>query len=88
MSIVIVSHSMEDVAEYADRDVVMEHGKISMDGTVREVFAQAQDLERIGLFVPIGVTLLNDLKNVGIDVDTTKHKQFDIYGELLNLKDV
>lgn len=88
MSIVIVSHSMEDVAEYADRVVVMEHGKISMDGTVWEVFAQTQDLERIGLSVPIGVTLLNDLKNVGVDVDAAKHKQFDIYGELLNLKDV
>lgn len=88
MSIIIVSHSMEDVAEYADRIVVMEHGKICMNGAAWEVFAQAEDLERMSLSVPIGVTLLNDLKNVGVGVDITKHKQFDIYGELLNLKDV
>lgn len=88
MSIIIVSHSMEDVAEYADRIVVMEHGKICMNGAVWKVFAQAEDLERMSLSVPIGVTLLNDLKNVGVGVDITKHKQFDIYGELLNLKDV
>lgn len=88
ITIIIVSHSMEEVAEYADRIVVMEHGKKRMDDKTWNVFDQAEELENMGLSVPIGVTLLRDLKNEGIDVDVTKCRQIDICGELLKLKSV
>lgn len=87
ITIVIVSHFMEEVAEYADRIVVMEHGEKRMDGAVWEIFEQAEELEEMGLSVPVGIMLLNDLKNAGIDVDVTKCRQIDICGELLKLKD-
>ena len=87
ITIVIVSHSMEEVAEYAERIVVMEHGEKWMDGTVWEVFERAEELEKIGLSVPIGMELLHSLKDAGINVNITKHKKMDICGELLKLKD-
>lgn len=87
ISIVIVSHSMEEVAEYADRIVVMENGEKRMEGAVWEVFQHTRELEEMGLSVPVGITLLHDLKNAGMDVDVTKCRQIDIYGELLKLKD-
>ncbi len=87
ISIIIVSHSMEEVAEYADRIVVMENGEKRMEGAVWEVFQHTKELEEMGLSVPVGITLLHDLKNVGADVDVTKSRQIDIYGELLKLKD-
>ena len=86
ITIVIVSHSMEEVAEYADRVIVMEQGKKCMDGAVWEVFGQIEKLKEIGLDVPVGLKILYDLKNVGLDVDTTNCRQVDICGELLKLK--
>lgn len=86
ITIVIVSHSMEEAAEYADRIVVMDHGKKCMDDAVWKVFEQAEVLEEIGLSVPMGMKILYDLKNAGISVDVSMHKQIDICGELLKLK--
>lgn len=86
ISIVIVSHSMEEVAEYADRIVVMENGEKRMEGAIWEVFEHTAELEEMGLSVPTGIALLQDLKNVGLDMDVTKCRQIDIYGELLKLK--
>lgn len=86
ITIVIVSHSMEEVAEYADRVVVMEQGRKCMDGAVWEVFEQVEKLERIGLDAPVGMKILHNLKNVGIDVDTTNCRRVDICGELLKLR--
>ena len=82
MTIVIVSHSMEEVAEYADRILVMEQGEKIMDGAVWEVFEQDERLHQIGLAVPIGITLLHNLKKAGFEVDTTKYRKKDIYIEL------
>lgn len=86
ITIVIVSHSMEEVAEYADRVVVMEQGRKCMDGAVWEVFEQVERLEQMGLDVPVGMKILHGLKNVGIDVDITNCRRADICGELLKLK--
>ena len=86
ITIVIVSHSMEEVAEYAERIIVMEHGEKCMDGAVSEVFEQSEMLEKMGLSVPVGMKILYDLKNAGLDVDVRVHKQMDICGELLKLK--
>ncbi len=59
MIIIFVSHSMEDVAKTAECVIVMNDGHVEMQGTVAEVFAQAEHLQKIGLNVP-QVTLLTD----------------------------
>lgn len=68
MIIIFVSHSMEDVAKTAERVIVMIDGHVEMQGTVAEVFAQAEHLQKIGLNVP-QVTLLTDkLRLAGYDL--------------------
>ena len=68
MIIIFVSHSMEDVAKTAERVIVMNAGPVEMQGTVAEVFAQAEHLQKIGLNVP-QVTLLTDkLRLAGYDL--------------------
>ena len=70
MTIVLVSHSMDDVAEYADRILVMNEGSIMMDGTPKEVFSRYRELEPIGLAAPQMVYIMQYLKEKGLDVDT------------------
>lgn len=68
MIIIFVSHSMEEVAKTAERVIVMNDGHVEMQGTVAEVFAQAEHLQKIGLNVP-QVTLLTDkLRLAGYDL--------------------
>ena len=67
MIIIFVSHSMEDVAKTAERVIVMNEGRIETEGSVAEVFTQAERLQRIGLNVP-QITLLTDkLRNAGFN---------------------
>lgn len=88
ITIVIVSHSMEEVAEYADRIVVMDQGEICMDGEVWQVFEHRDMLERLGLDVPVGIRLLQDLNKVGFSLDSTRCRQEEICMELALLKDI
>ena len=67
-TIVMVSHSMDDVASLAERVIVMNHGKIVMDGAPREVFSQGKALREIGLDVPQAVLLADKLRERGFDV--------------------
>ena len=69
MTIILVSHSMEDVARYADRLIVMNHGQKVYDGTPKEVFRHYRELEAIGLAAPQITYLVHDLKENGIDID-------------------
>ncbi len=69
MTILLVSHSMEDVAEYVDRILVMDAGRICMDGTPREVFHRYQELEKIGLAAPQVTYVCQGLRSRGFDVD-------------------
>lgn len=68
MTIVLVSHSMEDVAEYVDRIIVMSQGKVVHDDVPREVFTHDKELEEIGLAVPQVTTILHRLQEKGIPV--------------------
>lgn len=68
MTIILVSHSMEDVAKLADRLIVMDKGKIIMNGKPREIFMKIDILENIGLGVPQVTYLLRELKNKGYEV--------------------
>lgn len=70
ITIILVSHSMEDVAKYVGRIIVMNHGEVAYDDTPREVFAHYKELEAIGLAAPGLTYILNDLKNAGLDVKT------------------
>lgn len=69
MTILLVSHSMEDVAEYVDRILVMNHGRVAFDGTPKEVFAHYKELEEMGLACPQVTYVMHDLKEKGLPVD-------------------
>ena len=71
ITIVLVSHSMEDVAEYAERIIVMDKGRVFMNGTPREVFYHASKLETIGLAAPRVTYVMRGLKRAGFNVDST-----------------
>ncbi len=68
-TIILVSHSMEDISKLADRLVVMNNGKIDLAGTPQEVFRHEERLLEIGLGVPKVVTLMNVLRQRGISID-------------------
>ena len=67
-SVVIVSHSMEDMASYCDRIIVMATGKVVMDGTCAEVFSRSDELIGIGLDVPQVTRIAAALGERGIDI--------------------
>jgi len=69
MTILLVSHSMEDVAEYVDRILVMNKGRILYDGAPREVFSHYKELEAVGLAAPQVTYILHALREKGLDVD-------------------
>lgn len=70
ISIVLVSHSMDDLAEHVKRMIVMENGSVLMDGPVREVFTYRDELEQIGLALPQVTKVLSDLNRKGYPVRT------------------
>ena len=73
ITIILVSHSMEDVARYVDRIIVMNKGQVRFDGVPREVFRHYRELEEIGLAAPQVTYLMHDLAAAGweVDVDAT-----------------
>ena len=85
ISVVLVSHSMEDVAEYVDRIIVMNDGYIAMDGTPHEVFTHAEELTAMGLDVPDVTRLFMRLKAEGFDVRTDIFTPAEAEAELKKL---
>ncbi|MBR3068993.1 MAG: energy-coupling factor transporter ATPase [Lachnospiraceae bacterium] len=69
ITIVLVSHSMEDVAEYAERIIVVNDGKIPFDGAPREVFSHYKELETMGLAAPEITYVMHELRERGFPVD-------------------
>ncbi|MBP2024685.1 energy-coupling factor transporter ATPase [Peptoniphilus stercorisuis] len=69
ITIILVSHSMEDVAKLADRIVVMNSGKIFMDNTPREIFKREEELISVGLGVPQITSFMRALKKKGVDIN-------------------
>ncbi len=86
IGIILVSHSMEEVAEYADRIVVMDQGKICFDEPTWKVFTRKQQLESLGLAIPVGNQILNTLKNAGNDVDIQCSTKKEVCAELIRWK--
>lgn len=68
MTVVLVSHSMEDVARYVDRIIVMNKGEKILDSTPKEVFRHYKELEEVGLAAPQVTYVMHDLKDRGFDV--------------------
>ncbi|WP_346867654.1 energy-coupling factor transporter ATPase [Clostridium sp. UBA1353] len=68
MTIILVSHSMEDVAKVADRILVMDEGKCVLDGTPQEIFKEVDTLENVGLAVPQVTYLMRELRRVGFEL--------------------
>ncbi|MGN0361578.1 MAG: energy-coupling factor transporter ATPase [Bilifractor sp.] len=69
ITVVLVSHSMEDVAEYVDQLIVMNHGEKAYDAPPREVFSHYRELEKMGLAAPQMTYIMHALKDRGLDVD-------------------
>ena len=71
ITVILVSHSMEDVARYVERLIVMSRGKKQYDGTPREVFSHYKELEKIGLAAPQMTYIMHALAERGLNVDVT-----------------
>ena len=69
MTIILVSHSMEDIARYADRIMVMNHGEKAFDGTPKEVFEHYKELEAMGLAAPQVTYIVHGLKEHGVPIE-------------------
>lgn len=69
LTIIVVSHSMEDMAKYADRLIVMNQGKVLAQGTPKEVFRYADELETVGLSAPVATRIIEELKKRNHRID-------------------
>ena len=70
-TVIMVSHSMEEIASNVDRLIVMNHGGVAMTGTPREIFAHAKELISMGLDVPQVTQVFLKLRDMGLAVDTS-----------------
>lgn len=70
ITVILVSHSMEDVAKYVGRLIVLDHGRVMYDDIPKKVFRNYRELEKIGLAAPQLTYIMNALKANGFDVDT------------------
>lgn len=85
ITIILVSHSMEDMALYAERLVVMNHGRIAYDGKPREIFSHYKELEKIGLAAPQVTYLMHALREKGFDVSTDVMTVAEARAEILRV---
>lgn len=85
-TVIIVSHSMDDVARLADRLVVFNHGAIRFDGTPEEVFSQPEELRSIGLAVPAATELAMELKKLGLRLPNSIYTNEQLEKALVALK--
>lgn len=90
LTIVFISHNMDDIARYADRLIVMEHAKVLLDGEPEEVFAREETLESAGLSVPRIMSLQTKLIESGLEIDrlslTPESGADDIFKALIRRK--
>ena len=69
-TVILVSHSMEDIANYADKVLVMENGKVYNYANTEEIFQDAENLSKMGLGIPDITKVFLKLKEMGVDIDT------------------
>ena len=85
-TVLMVSHSMDDVARLADRLFVLNHGRLELSGTPAEIFAQAERLRAIGLTVPEVTSLFLRLRELGLPVDPATYTLEDALRQLSALR--
>ena len=85
-AVVLVSHSMEEIARNVDRIVVLSDGKVYMEGAPKQVFARAHKLEQVGLDVPQVTKVAAALKARGLDIDTAVYTVEALEQKLLTLR--
>lgn len=83
MTVILVSHSMEDVAQYVDRIIVMNDAEVMLDGAPREVFRHYRELETVGLAAPQVTYLMQELNQMGVDVDVNATTLEEAKNEIL-----
>lgn len=92
VTVVLISHSMEDVASLADRIVVLYKGKVHMMGTPKEIYSNSKELENIGLGVPQIAKIVSELRkkgfNIKSDIISVKEAKKEILEEIRRRKNV
>ncbi|WP_026516573.1 energy-coupling factor transporter ATPase [Butyrivibrio sp. MC2021] len=83
ITIILVSHSMEDVADYVDRIIVMNKGRVFFDDVPKNVFAHYKELEEIGLAAPQVTYVMQELSAAGLNVDTNATTITEAKNEIL-----
>lgn len=84
-TIIIISHSMEDMAIYADKLMVLDHGHVSRYGTAHDIFCHAEDLKKVGLSRPQITKFIMELQKAGIPVEGGIYTVDDAYQEVLRV---
>ena len=84
ITVILVSHSMEDVAKYVDRLIVMNHGEVAYNDTPKKVFKQYRELEKMHLAAPQITYIMNGLKEIGIPVSTDATTVSEAKAEIVN----
>ena len=82
-TLILVSHSMEDMAYYCDNVVVMNEGKVYRDGTVSEIFSMADDLLSVGLDIPMGSRIASELQKRGINLSGELYTVDGVYKAIM-----
>ena len=85
-TVIMVSHSMEEIASNVSRLIVMNHGKVAMTGAPREVFARAKELISMGLDIPQITQVFLRLRDMGVGVDTSVYTVEQALESLENLR--
>jgi ABC-type cobalt transport system, ATPase component len=83
LTVILVSHSMEDVAKYVDRIITMNAGEVVLDDVPKRVFSHYKELERIGLAAPQVTYVMNELKDRGYNVSTSPTTVDEAAAEIL-----
>lgn len=87
ITILLVSHSMDEVARFAQRIIVMDKGEILMDGTPADIFRRHKELEEIGLAAPQAMYIMKELKEHGLPVDTEIFTPQEAVKEINRIRD-
>ncbi|MBR2213641.1 MAG: energy-coupling factor transporter ATPase [Eubacterium sp.] len=85
ITIIWVSHNMEQVGKYAKRIIVMNDGEVLFDDDAKKVFAKSKELEEVGLKIPQVSTVMSRLKEAGLDVDTSITNVEDAKNNILDV---
>ena len=86
-TVILVSHSMEEIARNVDRIAVISDGRVLMSGTPREVFSRAAELQKVGLDVPQATRIAMALRERGVPVDTAVYTVEELHAALKKVKE-